>query len=216
MSSSENKTPNLLTQLTRSNSTNLDFSKFIEPLVLSSKSSSTASTISASSMGLKTLPIGSDEKLTSIQFGKPSNNSTSSSSGGSALTSLLSQTASGGVASVVGGGLSSIAGLGGLVSQISNLFGSKSAPPPLVLFSLPNSVQQTAYVGSNGTSVYAGDSVAQSAKPTCGSGIYTSGGVGNNSNRVVTQAPADRAAIAQAVKSALLTSSTLGDVITEL
>src|SRR5581483_733536 len=118
--------------------------------------------IAAASLGLRSLSAGSSEKLQSIQFGRPSSNTTpTSSSSGNAWKSVLSQTASGGLASVLSGGLSSIAGLGGLISDITSLFGgsSKAAPPPLALFSLPDSIQQTAYVRSKGTSLYSGDVV---------------------------------------------------------
>jgi hypothetical protein len=176
------------------------------------------STPTASSFGLNSLSIGSTEKLPGIQFGKPSSNgSSSSTSDGSAWKGLLSQTASGGLSSLLSGGLSSIAGLGGLISDITNLFGSsKAAPPPLVLFSLPDSVQQTAYVSSKGAGVYGGDAADPSVTTSSSSGIYTTGGIVNNGSQNATSLSTNSTVIAQAVKNALLTSNTLGDVIAEL
>ena len=133
------------------------------------------------------------------------------------LQSLLSQASSGGLSSALSGGLGSIAGIGGLFADIRSLFGgSKSTPPPLVLFSLPNSVQQTAYIGSSGASVYAGDAVEQSNQTSTGSGVYTSSTVVNNSGKNGVSSTTDSTAIAQAVKNALLSSNSLGDVIAEL
>lgn len=219
MSNSNNQLSSLMNQLSRSSSSELNLSKFIQSLVASSSSSDSAmSSLSATSLGLKTLSEGSTEKLQSIQFGKPSSNNTSSTPSSNLLTGLLSQTASGGLASALTGGLSSFAGLGGLISGIAGLFGgsSKAAPPPLALFSLPNSIQQTAYVGSNQTTVYAGDSVDQTVKSATTSAVYTTGGVVNNTGRSAPPATTDGSSIAQAVKNALLTSNSLSDVIAEI
>jgi hypothetical protein len=219
VSNSKNNVSGLMNQLSRANSSNLHFSEFIQPLISSTTSRTASGSIAASSLGLRSLSVGSSEKLQGIQFGRPSSNTTpTSSSSGSAWKSLLSQTASGGLASVLSGGLSSITGLGGLISDITSLFGgsSKAAPPPLALFSLPDSIQQTAYVSSKGTSVYSGDVVEQNTKSSGSSAIYTSSGVVSQTAQSAAAAPLNSAAIAQAVKSALLTSNTLGDVIAEL
>lgn len=149
-----------------------------------------------SSLGAKTEPTG-------IRFGSPSSNKTGASQSGSEWGKLLQQTASGGVASALnGGGLGSIAGLGGLISGIASLFGggSKATLAPLVQFQLPNSQTQTVYVSSNGGSTYQGSPTL----PT--SGLGSSGQPFQYQN----------AQIAQAVKTALLNSSSLNDVIAEI
>lgn len=149
----------------------------------------------ASSLTAKTVPTG-------IKFGSPSSSKTTTSQSGSIWGNLLKQTASGGVSSVFTGGLGSIAGLGGLISGIASLFGggsSGSTLPPLVDFQLPASQTQTVYVSSNGGS-YQGS-------PT----LPTS-----NSAPVGQPFQYQSAQIAQAVKNALLNSSSLNDVIAEI
>jgi hypothetical protein len=64
--------------------------------------------------------------------------------------------------------------------------------------------------------VYSGDVVDQTGKSSNSSAIYTSGGLASQTAQSGTAAPLNSAAIALAVKSALLTSNTLGDVIAEL
>ena len=94
--------------------------------------------------------------------------------------------------------MGTLGGLGGIVSHIVSLFGSKSkTPPPLSLFRLPDSQAQALSLGSNGN---AGDANGAMYKtpPQQPSLQYHS------------------AEIAQAVKQALLTSSSLNDVIAEL
>jgi hypothetical protein len=148
-----------------------------------------------SSLTAKTVPTG-------IKLGSPSSTTTSSSQSGSEWSNLLTQTASGGVASLTGG-LGSIAGLGGLISGIASLFGgggSKNTLPPLVEFQLPSSQTQTVYVSSNGSSTYQGS-------PTLQTGSSASSG---------PPFQYQSAQIAQAVKTALLNSSSLNDVIAEI
>lgn len=221
MSDSKNALSSLINQLVSTKSSGLSIPQFTNALVTTtpeaSKSASSSETLA--SIGLKSASEVSTIKLKSIQFGKPSSNTTSSPSSSSSIwQGLLSQTASGGLASALSGGLSSIAGVGGLISDISKLFGgsSKAAPPPLTLFSLPDSVEQTAYVSSKGTNLYPGDSVEQATKPRAASAIYTSSGLGKTTSGNPVSAATDSAAIAQAVKNALLTSNTLGDVIAEI
>ena len=149
-----------------------------------------------SSLSAKVVPTG-------INFGSPSNSrTTAGSQSGSVWGSLLKQTVSGGVSSAFSGGLSSIAGLGGLISGIASLFGGGggSTLPPLTEFQLPASQAQTVYVSSNGASTYQGSPTlpAGSSSSTAQSFQYQS------------------ASIAQAVKTALLNSSALNDVIAEI
>ena len=215
MSNSSNQLSSLINQLSRSSSNSLNLSRFIQPLTLGDRSSSFSSGSTAlASLGLKSLSEGASEKLQSIQFGKPSSDTNSTSSGSSLLGGLLSKTASGGLASALSGGLSSFAGLGGLISGITSLFGgpSKAASSPLVLFSLPDSIQQTAYVTSNRADTNVGHPVDASAS----SAIYTTSAVVNEVGRAPLSATTDSSSIAQAVKNALLTSNSLSDVIAEI
>ncbi len=222
MSNSKNPLSVLIDQLVGPKSSALAFSRFVQPLIAanSSTSKSTSASEPLGSLGLKASSALFAPAVKSIGFGKPSSNTTpASSSTGSTWQGLLSQTASGGLASALTGGLSSIAGLGGLISDIGKLFGggsSKPAPPPLTLFSLPTSIQQTAYLASNGAHVYAGDSADQPPKAGPTLPIYTTTGMANTAGHNPVSAATDSAAIAQAVKNALLTSNTLGDVIAEL
>jgi hypothetical protein len=133
---------------------------------------------------------------------------------------LLKQTASGGIASAFSGGFASIAGLGGLISGIASLFGvgGKSTPPPLVEFQLPSSQSQTIYVSPNGSATLQGNAVESSGIGSTSTGIYpkpSSPGIstaGASSQSLQYQS----AQIAQAVKMALLNSSSLNDVIAEI
>jgi hypothetical protein len=165
-----------------------------------------------SAMDAKDVPVG-------INFGSPSSNTTSTSKSGSEWANLLTQTASGGVGSTISGGLSSIAGLGGLIAGIASLFGGgKSTPPPLVEFQLPSSQTQTVYVSSNGSSTYQGGVTGQAPVLTSAGPIYNN----NQTPQPTNSASSGQSLqyhstqIAQAVKTALLNSSTLNDVITEI
>jgi hypothetical protein len=166
-----------------------------------------------SAMDAKDVPVG-------INFGSPSSNTTSTSKSGSEWANLLTQTASGGVSSTISGGLSSIAGLGGLIAGIASLFGGggKSTPPPLVEFQLPNSQTQTVYVSSNGSSTYQGSVTGQAPVLTSAGAIYNN----NQTPQPTSSASSSQSfqyhstQIAQAVKTALLNSSSLNDVIAEI
>jgi hypothetical protein len=158
----------------------------------------------------------------SIQFGKPSQSSSkSSSSSGSEWTNLLKHTASGGIASALSGGLGSIGGLGSLISGIMHLFGGgggKKAPPPLVEFRLPESQQQTLFLSSKGNRLHQGSGGEATGLRSPGAGIY-----GDASQLHTSGSPASTqwiqeqsGQIAEAVKNALLNSSSLNDVIGEL
>lgn len=171
----------------------------------------------------KPMSFSSRDTPEGIKFGSPSNPYSGSTSS-SAFTTLLKQTASGGVASALGGGFGfgSIGGLGSLLTGIMSLFGSgsKKTLPPLVEFQLPSSQEQTVYVSSKGSTLYQG-TAAQSetvATHSGGSGIYSNG------EQLQTSASAHNVEwiqdqstqIAQAVKNALLNSSSLNDVIADI
>jgi hypothetical protein len=167
----------------------------------------------ASAMDAKTVATG-------ISFGSPSNNRASTSQSGSEWANLLTKTASGGVASVFSGGLSSVAGLGGLISGIASLFGggSTSTPPPLVEFQLPSSQTQTVYVNSNGSSTYQGGMTGQTSASNSNGPTYISSPTPKTSSSTPNGQPFQYQStqIAQAVKTALLNSSSLNDVIAEI
>lgn len=176
-------------------------------ILMGSSSSSTSQTIKPPSLGdLKTLSMSGRDTAVPINFGRPANSRTGTTKSTSTLTSLLTQSASGGLGSALTNGLSSIAGLGGLFSSISRLFGgAKSTPPPLVDFQLPNTVSQTISVSSKSSTANHGIRVEQPS---------TSGP--NGSSNISQQMQYQSAAIAQAVKTAILNSSSLNDVIAEI
>ena len=136
-----------------------------------------------------------------IDFGSPSDKGQTHSlqSTGTTWGSLFKSTASGGVSSALGGGLGSVLGIGGIVSGFMSLFGGgKDTPTPLQRFSLSASKNGTVYVGNGSSAVYQGVSEVGVAGHASSGGIYRT------------------TDIAQAVKTALLNSSSLNDVITEL
>lgn len=145
--------------------------------------------------------------LSSIRFGTAPTQPKAASSSGSEWTNLLRQTASGGVASLLGGGIG-IGGLGSLVSSITSLFGGggkAAAPPPIVPFQLPASQEHTVYLRT------ANNTAGTANSHYAGSGIY-SGSSSANGQPLQYQS----SQIAQAVKAALLNSSSLNDVIAEI
>ncbi len=163
----------------------------------------------------RTLSVAETIKSASINFGTPSSTRTTASQSGSEWTNLLKQTASGGIASALSGGLGSIGGLGSLISGIVSLFGGgKKTAAPLVEFQLPASVDQTVYLNSGGKTVYPGNSVEPSTAPNAGGGTYTTGEQGSESRGQALQYQSTQ--IAAAVKNALLNSSSLNDVIAEI
>jgi hypothetical protein len=146
-----------------------------------------------------------------LRFGGLSSSGATSAGTGSQWTNLLKQTARGGVSSALGGGLKDIGGIASIVSGFINLFGGgKSAPPPLVHFEAPASQNQTAFVGSTTAAAKWAES-GTSAHDAASKGIYASGQEPN-----VQSLQYQSAQIAQAVKHALLNSSSLNDVIAEI
>jgi hypothetical protein len=157
---------------------------------------------------------------TGINFGKHSETSpTNSSSVGQEMTNLLKQSVSGGVMGALGGsfGLSSFGGIGTIVSSIASLFGGgPKTLPPLVDFTLPNAQNLNVYLGPNASTVHQG-SIVQSgnlsqpgATPT-----YKTPTTAEVSSSSAPSQP-QNAQIVQAVKTALLNSSSLNDVIAEI
>lgn len=177
--------------------------------------SSKASALSRLS-DIKASGINGSVEAKGIQFGSPSSTKSGSTTSGGGWGNLLNQVASGGVASALGNGLGSIGGLGSLISGIVNLFGgsSKQTLPALVRFQLPTSQTETAYIGSQSRSVLQGAATQQSVRATT-QPIYAPAG-SQKSNAGSSTTAYDTAAITQAVKQALLNSSSLNDVIAEI
>ena len=171
-----------------------------------------------SSREIKRASLGSVVNAEAIRFGSPSTAKTATMQAGSEWKTLLKETASGGIASLLGGGLAGI-GLPSIISGIADLLSGssqKATAPALVRFQLPGSQNFTSYVGAQGGTVYQGSAIQPATRPTPGSGIY------GETPSPAAQAPVtpsfryQSTEIAQAVKQALLNSSTLNDVIAEI
>lgn len=147
--------------------------------------------------GLQAISLSATRTLTGIDFGSPSSpSSTSTSTSGSNWTNLLEHTASRSLTSAVKGtfSLADLGGIGSILSGISKLFGGGSDAktlPPLVESDLPSPVAETVYLSSRGSKT--------EVSP------YATTGSSNQNAQIV-----------QAVKHALLTSSSLNDVIAEI
>jgi hypothetical protein len=161
-------------------------------------------TLSRPSRSEDGLMQSAEGRTASIQFGSPSLHAKSGSTttSGSEWATLLKQTAEHGIVSAVSGFSGGVAAtfgpIGSLISGVAHLFGggNKKTTPSLQEFALPASQDTTAYVRASGTTVYDG------------SVVLATGG----SNWTQDQS----AQIAQAVKTAMLHSSSLNDVIAEL
>lgn len=149
-----------------------------------------------------------------LRFGGSSSLGATSSGSGSQWTNLLKQTAKGGVSSALGGGLGGLKDVGGIASIVSgflSLFrGGKEAPPPLVHFEAPAPQNRTVFLGAAMGPAQWSES-GTSAHTNSSKGIYASGQEPN-----VQSLQYQSSQIAQAVKQALLHSSSLSDVIAEI
>lgn len=223
MANRKNNLSSLLNQLSGQKIGGQGVNKLLAPAsIITQPQSNTEKIIKPTASGdTKASGLNAKAAPTGINFGSPSNNRTSTSQSASEWGNLLTKTASGGVASVLGGGLSSIAGLGGLISGIASLFGGgggSSTPSPLVEFQLPSSQTQTVYVSSNGNSTYQG-SMTEQARISNSNGpkyISTPTPQANSSTSSGQSFQYQSTQIAQAVKTALLNSSSLNDVIAEI
>jgi hypothetical protein len=167
---------------------------------------------SGSSSSLRSKSLNAKAE-TGIQFGKPSSSRTSTSAS-SDLSSLLKTTESSGLSGLLSGGglLSGLTGLGGLGSLLSGLFGGGGSKtiPPLTMFALPQVSSETYSIGTRAGSSASGSSstsASGSSGSTVGqqsSGIYSASSVAGNTR------------IVQAVRTAILSSSSLNDVINEI
>jgi len=212
MAKTDSGLSDVIRQLSSSQVDGLSLQDLLKPINAASESTSgSGSATRVPSLGeTKGLSIGAKDAPTGIQFGSPSNNRTAKSGSSSLSANLLAQAASGGGISSVLGGFGGIAGLGGLVSGLVSLFGgsSKSTPPPLVEFSLPDSQQETVYVSSKGSTTMQGTDVESS---TSSAGQNQAGATASSQ-----AAQHQSSQIVQTVKNALLNSSSLNDVIAEI
>ena len=146
-----------------------------------------------------------------LRFGGSSSLGATSSGSGSQWTNLLKQTAKGGVSSALGGGLKDVGGIASIVSGFLSLFrGGKEAPPPLVHFEAPAPQNRTVFMGAAMGPAQWSES-GTSAHSSSSKGIYARGQEPN-----VQSLQYQSSQIAQAVKQALLHSSSLSDVIAEI
>jgi hypothetical protein len=149
-----------------------------------------------------------------INFGLPSNRKAllQPTSAGTDWAQLASKVASGGAASALSGGSGSSGtsalsklGLGPVVSGILGLFGKSSTKtlPPLQLFQLPSAINQTAHVNSS--------PAPRTGSSSNGSTVHV------HVQALDSQSFMSRSNdIAKAVKSAMLNSHSLNDVVSEL
>jgi hypothetical protein len=154
------------------------------------------------------LSIGSTLTPKAIQFGSPSSVGSTSralTGSGDEWTKLLNNATSSSIGSLIGGGFLE-SGINSLISGITDLFdGGGKSESPLVRFALPDSQQKTMHVSSEGLSSSAGN-IASPQNNDKGQAY-----------KDVQQGPLyGQSQIVQAVKNALLTSSTLNDIIAEI
>ena len=132
------------------------------------------------------------------------------SGGGSTFGTLLNAASSGGASSLISGGILSVGGLG-FIGKLLGLFGgSKSTPAASTPFVMPASQVQTLNIGSSSNSSSVALGVQSSVNGSSQSGPAYQ----------VNSSPNDHAAqsaqVVQIVKQALLTSSSLNDVVSEI
>lgn len=213
-----NNVNSLLSQLSQSKKTrliggNTTITNLVVPLSFGSSSSKSSALGRLSDIRAFTINGAAEAK--GIQFGGPSSTRTSSPTTQSGWSNVLTQVATNGAANTFRSALGSIGGLGSLISGIFHMFSggnSKASLPPLVRFQLPSSQTETAYIGSQSRTVLAGAGTQQSIRSTT-QPIYAPAGT----QKSATSSPVyDTAAITQAVKQALLNSSSLNDVIAEI
>lgn len=182
-----------------------------------SSSRSSSRLPSATQDGLKTTSFMAKSSLLGISFGHAPGSALASSSSGSQWTSLLKQATSGnGLASAFTGSFGGLGGVSSLVSGIMSLFGGgKKTPAALTAFELPSSQQRTVSIGSPASSSGATANLSANAQAT---GIYgTPGQAQPVPSSVDSQWFLDNSNnIAQAVKTAMLTSNSLNDVVSEV
>ena len=221
MATNSNNLSGLLRSSTKVNGQSV--SKLLGATNLVAGSSGQSSSVSSSRLpsssqgGLKASSSTAKTPSLGIMFGNAPSSALKSNSSGSQWTDLLKQATSGnGLASAFTGGFGGLGGIGSLVSGVMNLFGGgKKNPPALTPFQLPESQQRSASIGAQSSSTGVGLSMGSSAQAT---GVYgTPSNVQNASPGVNSQWFIDNSNnIAQAVKTAMLNSSSLNDVVSEV
>lgn len=178
-------------------------------------SEASSSRTPANDGGTRSEPLGGSAAVTGISFGRePKAAAGSTQSSSSELSAFLQGTLSKGVTGSATSLLSSsglfdtsgLGAIGSLLSGLGGLFGGgKSQPAPLPAFSLPGSQIQNISVHGDTAAVNTASHSSSSygQLPDSGSAVATS--LGDQSQQ-----------IAQAVKTALLQSHSLSDVISEL
>ncbi|MFL6451369.1 MAG: hypothetical protein ACJ746_27385 [Bryobacteraceae bacterium] len=176
----------------------------IDLLKASNQGSSNRRPRLAASGDLVRLQQGSQASAKPIQFGSPSdkgNKTSSSKKTGSSWTGLLESLSTGGLSDLFGGGGGIGAGLDYLSGGLQSIFGGTTeSQESLKRFALPEVQDQTIYV--NGTQV-------QTSSSGGSSGTY-------DNSQSIRLNQISKADIVQTIKTALLTSSSLNDVIGEL
>ncbi|HEX4163880.1 MAG TPA: hypothetical protein VHZ55_00265 [Bryobacteraceae bacterium] len=217
--SNKNQMTSLVGQLSQVKSDGRSVSRLLTKVDTSTGSKAASGNGSArpgASHDVRTASITSNGLKTSgLNFGNAPTSATQSAVSGSQLSGLLKNVASGGVAGAFGGGglLSAVSGLGGLVSSIASLFGGSKTPQPLTAFVLPTVQAQTASVSrsQSGSQLMTGGSLAANSAIK---GIYGSSQTSASSATVSSGSQPQQ--VVQAVKQALLTSSSLNDVVAEI
>jgi hypothetical protein len=157
---------------------------------------------------LTRLQVGGQLRAKPIQFGSASDKAAKNSStkkSGSTWMGLLESVSTGGLSDLLGGGGLLSTGLDYVNSGLQGIFGAGSnpVPEPLSRFSLPDSQDQSIYVDGPQTATEA------KASSNISSGLYDNSQSSRLSQLTKTE-------IVQTVKNAILTSSSLNDVIGEL
>lgn len=179
-------------KITRSNRTR---SSALTNLVSASINASKKTSALAANRELQALSLQATSSARSLQFGSPSSAGTTSGPSNGLLSGLLSRGANSAVSGLVGGGVFGLLGKS-IVSGLSDLFGSSSNESvPLTRFALPESQNITVDVSQTRASAGRGFSNGSS---------FSRGYKGPNSD------------VISAMKQALLTSSELSDIISEI
>lgn len=148
------------------------------------------------------LSVGTQISAKPLQFGSPSQKASSlNSKSTSSWTALLGSISSSGISDLLGGGGLLSSGLDYLTNGLESLLGGgdDSSAQALTPFALPDSRDQAIDIDNSQTS----------GRSTIPSGAY-------NNSTLSQLSQTSKAQIVQTVKNALLTSSSLNDVIGEL
>ena len=143
----------------------------------------------------------------SLHFGSFHSKASTTQSSGSSWTGLLNAASSGGASAVLGGGLLS-SGTLGIIGKLFSLFGDGNSNPPVPSrFQLPASQATSLDIASPAASNSVSVGIQQASTQTSQLQTQTS---------PLREQPLHSSEIIQVVKQALLTSSSLNDVISEI